>query len=76
MIHSLTDDQKTLVETAREVAEKKIKPVREKYDAEAHFPWDIVEELRKAELMGVYFHPNYGGLGGGNMELVLLVVNH
>jgi alkylation response protein AidB-like acyl-CoA dehydrogenase len=69
----LTDEQKTVVETAREIAVKKIKPVREKCDAEEIFPWDVVKDLSKADLMGVYLHPNYGGLGGGGFELVLVV---
>jgi alkylation response protein AidB-like acyl-CoA dehydrogenase len=29
--------------------------------------------MRKADLFGVYHHPNYGGLGGGGFELVLAV---
>ncbi|HRY29404.1 MAG TPA: acyl-CoA dehydrogenase family protein, partial [Elusimicrobiota bacterium] len=73
MNYFFTEDQQAIIETAREIAEKKIKPVREKYDREEHFPWDIVEDLRKADLFGVYIHPNYGGLGGGGFELVLVV---
>ncbi len=73
MNYFLTEDQQAIVATAREIAEKKIKPVREKHDAEDTYPWDIVEELRKADLFGVYFHENYGGLGGAGFELVLVV---
>lgn len=73
MNYFLTEDQQAIIDTAREIAEKKIKPVREKYDAEDTFPWDVVDELRKADLFGVYFHTNYGGLGGGGFELVLVV---
>jgi alkylation response protein AidB-like acyl-CoA dehydrogenase len=73
MNYFLTDDQKTIAQTAREIAVKKIRPVREKHDAEDSFPWEIVEELRKADLFGVYFHENYGGLGGAGFELVLAI---
>ena len=73
MNYFLTEEQQAIIETAREIAEKKIKPVREKHDADESFPWEIVEELRKADLFGVYFHPNYGGLGGAGFELVLVV---
>ncbi|MBP9127675.1 MAG: acyl-CoA dehydrogenase family protein [Elusimicrobia bacterium] len=73
MNYFLTEEQQAVVETAREIAEKKIKPVREKHDAEETFPWEIVEELKKADLFGVYFHSNYGGLGGAGFELVLVV---
>ena len=73
MNYFLTEEQQAIVETAREIAQKKIKPVREHYDVTEKYPWDIVEELRKADLLGVYFHPNYGGLGGRGFELCLVV---
>jgi len=71
--YGLTEEQQAIVETAREIGIKKIKPVRMEYDEEEKFPWPIVDELRKADLFGIYFHPNYGGLGGGGFELVLAV---
>lgn len=73
MNYFLTEEQQAIVDTAREIAEKKIKPVREKYDVEEHFPWEAVEEIRKADLFGVYLHPNYGGMGGAGFELVLAI---
>ena len=51
---------------------RKIKPVREHYDITEETP-PIVEEMRKADLFGVYFHEAYGGLGGGGFELCLVV---
>jgi alkylation response protein AidB-like acyl-CoA dehydrogenase len=51
MNYFLTEEQQAIVETAREIAEKKIKPVREKHDAEESFPWEIVEELRKGRFV-------------------------
>jgi alkylation response protein AidB-like acyl-CoA dehydrogenase len=71
--YALTDEQQSIIEIAREIGEKKIKPVRMEYDEKEQFPWDVVEEMRKADLFGVYHHPNYGGLGGGGFELVLAV---
>jgi alkylation response protein AidB-like acyl-CoA dehydrogenase len=71
--YGLTDEQKAIIDIAREIGEKKIKPVRMEYDEHEKFPWDVVEEMRKADLFGVYHHPNYGGLGGGGFELVLAV---
>src|SRR5471032_3699576 len=73
MDYDLTEEQQAIVETAREIAQKKIKKVREHYDKTEEFPWEIVEELRKADLFGVYIPEEYGGLGGGVMELVLVV---
>lgn len=69
----LTDEQKMIVETAREIARKKILPVREKYDHEGTFPWDIVKALGEADLCGLYIPTEYGGFGGGVFELCLAV---
>ncbi|MCB4755720.1 MAG: acyl-CoA dehydrogenase family protein [Elusimicrobia bacterium] len=73
MDYSLTDEQQSIIDIAREIGEKKIKPIRMAYDEEEKFPWPVVDELKKADLFGIYFHPNYGGLGGGGFELVLAV---
>jgi alkylation response protein AidB-like acyl-CoA dehydrogenase len=73
MDYGLTEDQVAIQETARAIAQKKIKPVREHYDETEEYPWEIVEELRKADLFGVYIPQDYGGLGGGGFELVLVV---
>ena len=73
MDYNLTEEQQAIVETARDIAQKKIKKVREHYDKTEEYPWEIVEELRKADLFGVYIPAEYGGLGGGAFELVLVV---
>src|SRR5687768_648159 len=73
MDYQLTDTQQEIVNLARQIAQKKIKPVREHYDQTEEFPWPIVDEIRKADLFGVYLHEKFGGLGGGNLELVLAV---
>src|ERR1043165_2239564 len=73
MDYELTEEQQAIVETARDIAQKKIKKVREHYDKTEEYPWEIVEELRKADLFGVYIPQEYGGLGGGAFELVLVV---
>ncbi|HON11065.1 MAG TPA: acyl-CoA dehydrogenase family protein [Chitinispirillaceae bacterium] len=69
----LTEEQQMIVETAREIAQKKILPVREKYDHEGIFPWDVVEALANADMCGLYIPQEYGGFGGGVFELCLAV---
>jgi len=73
MNYFLTEEQKMIVETSRELALSKIKPVRQKYDEEGIFPWDIVKEMAAADLMGLYIPEAYGGMGGGVFALVLAV---
>mgnify|MGYP001351158855 FL=1 len=69
----LTEEQQMIVETAREIAQKKILPVREKYDNEGIFPWDVVQALSEVDLCGLYIPQEYGGFGGGVFELCLAV---
>jgi alkylation response protein AidB-like acyl-CoA dehydrogenase len=75
----LNEEEQMIVDTCRELAQKKIKPVREHYDAEGIFPWDIVKEMSNLGLMGLYIPEQYGGMatatsgGKGIMQLVLAV---
>ncbi|MBD3345999.1 MAG: acyl-CoA dehydrogenase [Chitinivibrionales bacterium] len=69
----LTEEQQMIIETARELAEKKIVPVREEYDREGVFPWDVVKAMAEADLCGLYIPEEYGGMGGGVFELCLAV---
>lgn len=69
----LTDDQKMIRDACREIAEEHIKPVRAKYDEEGTFPWDIVEVMRQADIFGVYIPEEYGGFGGGVLEMTIAI---
>ncbi|MFC1520785.1 acyl-CoA dehydrogenase family protein [Elusimicrobiota bacterium] len=68
-----TEEQREIINLSRELAQKKIKPVRMKHDEDESFPWEVVEQLRQADLMGVYLPEEYGGMGGANTELCLVV---
>ncbi|MBI4057305.1 MAG: acyl-CoA dehydrogenase family protein [Elusimicrobia bacterium] len=73
MDHGLTEEQKDIVRLAYEIGQKKIKPVREHYDQTEEFPHEVVEEFKKSDLFGVYLPEQYGGFGGGDLELALVV---
>jgi len=75
MDHHLTEEQRTIRDLARTIAEEKVKPVRAKYDEEVIFPWDIVHELARTDLFRVFIPVEYDGLlesgyGVTNMCLV------
>ena len=61
------------METAREIAQKKIVPVREHYDRDGVFPWEVVKALAEVDLCGLYIPAEYDGFGGGVFELCLAV---
>jgi butyryl-CoA dehydrogenase len=50
-----------------------MKPVRAELDKSGEFPHALMKELGELGLMGVYIPEQYGGLGGGIMEMCLVV---
>ena len=62
MHHHFTEEQLMFKELAHKIAVEKIKPVRAEYDREGKFPWDIVEELARADLFRVFIPAEYDGM--------------
>jgi len=62
MNYLLTEEQLMIKETAREIAQKRIKPVAIEYDEKNEFPWDIQKVIADAGLFGVYLPEQYGGM--------------
>ncbi|MFC1498832.1 acyl-CoA dehydrogenase family protein [Verrucomicrobiota bacterium] len=73
MDYGFTEEQVMIRDLCRQIAEEKIKPVREKYDESGEFPWDIIKILAQSDLFGVSIEEKYGGMGGGVMETVIAV---
>jgi butyryl-CoA dehydrogenase len=68
-----TDTQKEIRDLTRRFAQEKMKPVRAELDKTGEFPYALMKELGELGLMGVYFPEEYGGLGGGIMEMCIVV---
>ncbi|MHB8810485.1 MAG: acyl-CoA dehydrogenase family protein [Desulfobulbaceae bacterium] len=73
MDYFLTEEQQMIVETAREIAREKIVPRRAELDEKNEFPTSILKDMAKADLFGVFIPEEYGGLGGGCFEIVLVL---
>ncbi len=73
MDYFLTEEQQMIKDLARRIADEKIAPVALELDETGHFPWDIMKVLADSDLFGVYLPEEYGGLGGGILEQVLVV---
>jgi len=69
----LTETQKEVRDLARRFAQEKMKPVRAELDRTGEFPHALMQELGELGLMGVYIPEEYGGLGGGIVEMSLVV---
>ncbi len=61
------------MERAREVAEEYVRPRAAELDRTGEYGWDILEALKSAELTGVWIPKEYGGKGGGVVDLCLIV---
>jgi alkylation response protein AidB-like acyl-CoA dehydrogenase len=69
----LTEQQKTIKQLARRIAEERILPVRAELDEREEFPWAIMKDLADSDMFRVSIPEEYGGLGGGCLELCLVV---
>jgi alkylation response protein AidB-like acyl-CoA dehydrogenase len=68
----LTEQQKTIKDLARRIAEERVLPVRAELDEKEEFPWGIVKDLAAADMFRVFVPEAYEGLGGGCLELCLV----
>ncbi len=71
MDYLLTEEQQMVKELCRQIAEEKIKPVAAEYDENGEFPWEIVKILAESDICGVYIPEEYGGMGGGVLEMAI-----
>ncbi len=62
MNYLLTEEQLMIRETAREIAQKRIKPIAIECDEKNEFPWEIQKVIADAGLFGVYLPEQYGGM--------------
>jgi len=69
----LTEQQKEIRNLTRTIAEEQVLPVRAALDEKEEFPREIMKILADAGLFGVYIPEEYGGLGGGLLDLCLVV---
>ncbi len=73
MEYFLTEPQKTVKNLARRIAEERILPVRAELDEKEQFPWDIMKDLANSDMFRVFVPEEYEGLGGGCLDLCLVV---
>ncbi len=74
MINELyTDQQIDLYQRSRELAETVMRPVAAKYDVEQEYPWEVQKAIKSAGLSGVWIPQEYGGMGGGVLDLCIVV---
>ncbi len=73
MDYFFNEEQEMIQELARRIAQEKIAPVALEHDRSGEFPHEILKVLAESDLCGVYIPEEYGGLGGGVMEMSIVV---
>jgi alkylation response protein AidB-like acyl-CoA dehydrogenase len=69
----LNEEQLAFKRSVRELVEDKIAPRAAEIDEADEYPWDVDEALVKNGFAGVSYPEEYGGAGGGAVEMCLLV---
>ncbi|MFC1517083.1 acyl-CoA dehydrogenase family protein [Candidatus Margulisiibacteriota bacterium] len=73
MQYGLTEEQIEIRNMVREFAEERVRPVRAELDEKEEFPTEILKELGKMDLMGLYIPEEYGGFGGHSIDYCLAI---
>jgi alkylation response protein AidB-like acyl-CoA dehydrogenase len=68
-----TDEQMAFRAAVRQLTEDKIAPRAAEIDESDEFPWDLNDLLVRNGFAGVSYPEEYGGSGGGAIELCILV---
>ncbi len=73
MNFELTSEEKLVQETAREFAQKELKPIASEIDKNHKIPDEIIKKLSELGFFGVYIPEEYGGAGLSFLSYILVV---
>ena len=73
MDYLLTEEQEMIRELVAKIVQEKIVPAREELDRKGEFPKDILKAIAAADLCRVFVPEEYEGMGGGCLDICLVV---
>ena len=73
MDFELTSEERLVQETAREFAQKELKPIASEIDKNHKIPDEIIKKLSELGFFGVYIPEEYGGAGLSFLSYILVV---
>ncbi|PIE87195.1 MAG: acyl-CoA dehydrogenase [Bacteroidetes bacterium] len=74
MNFELNENQKMIAQMVRDFAEKEIKPHLNQWDADEHFPVDVMKKMGELGLLGIYVPEEYGGSGFSYFEYATALI--
>lgn len=73
MDFNLSEDHIMMRDTARDFAEKRLKPIAEELDAKAEMPAELLRETAELGYFGLFAPEEYGGLGVDSLSYALTI---
>lgn len=73
MNFDLTDEQRAIQQLVHDLCIESVEPRAAAIDASGEFPWDIKELFARHDILGIPFTPEYGGVSGSAVTLLLAV---
>lgn len=72
MDFELNEDQRAFQQAAREFASKALAPHAAEWDAQAHFPKDVIAQAGELGFCGLYANTDHGGLGLPRLDATMV----
>jgi alkylation response protein AidB-like acyl-CoA dehydrogenase len=72
-LYTLSDEHQLLRASVRKLAEDKIAPRAAEIDETSEYPWDVHEELKRNDLLGLHIPEEYGGAGADKIAHCIVV---
>lgn len=72
MDFALSDEQRAFQAAARDFARAELAPHAARWDADAHFPLDVIRKAGELGFCGLYTPVEYGGLGAGRLDAAIV----
>ena len=73
MDFNLGEHEKMIQRTARDFAERSVRPVAMEIDRKCEFPFELAREMSSMGYLGLPYPPKYGGGGAGYTGYVLVI---
>lgn len=72
-VSHVIEDEQTLIEAIRELAQERVKPRAAEIDRTGEYPWDMKELLAQQDILAMPFPVEYGGIGASELAVVMAI---
>src|SRR2546429_7070020 len=73
MDFSLNEEQQQIREMVHDLCLERVEPRAAEIDESGEFPWDVKELFAKHDILAIPFTPEYGGISGRALTLIVAV---